>query len=85
MPCLRPLLMLGASAFLSVSWSRAQTPLAARIGHTDPSKYTRSRSLNSAGDTARELLVSSVRDGREPQFHAPLRDYARRWRGVLLP
>jgi mannose-6-phosphate isomerase-like protein (cupin superfamily) len=36
---------------------RAQTPLAARIGHTDPSKYTRSRSHNSAGDMACELLV----------------------------
>ena len=32
-------------------------PLAARIGHTDPSKYTRSRSHNSAGDMACELLV----------------------------
>lgn len=32
-------------------------PLADRIGHTDPSKYTRSRSHNSAGDMACELLV----------------------------
>jgi mannose-6-phosphate isomerase-like protein (cupin superfamily) len=32
-------------------------PLAQRIGHTDPSKYTRSRSHNSAGDMACELLV----------------------------
>jgi mannose-6-phosphate isomerase-like protein (cupin superfamily) len=52
-----PLLMLCPLAFLSVSWSWAQTQLAARIGHTDPSKYTRSRSHNSAGDMACELLV----------------------------
>jgi mannose-6-phosphate isomerase-like protein (cupin superfamily) len=32
-------------------------PLASRIGHTDPSKYVRSRSHNSAGDMACELLV----------------------------
>ncbi len=32
-------------------------PLSARIGHTDPSKYKRSRSHNSAGDMACELLV----------------------------
>jgi mannose-6-phosphate isomerase-like protein (cupin superfamily) len=44
-------------ALLDGSWLRAQTPLAARIGHTDPSKYTRSRSHNSAGDMACELLV----------------------------
>ncbi|MEO8736875.1 MAG: cupin domain-containing protein [Edaphobacter sp.] len=31
-----------------------------RIGHTDPSKYTRSRSHNSAGDMACELLVPST-------------------------
>jgi mannose-6-phosphate isomerase-like protein (cupin superfamily) len=54
---LYPLLMLCAFTFLCVSWSWAQTPLAARIGHTDPSKYTRSRSHNSAGDMACELLV----------------------------
>ena len=35
----------------------AQTPLASRIGHTDPSKYRHSRSHNSAGDMACELLV----------------------------
>ena len=35
----------------------APEPLAQRIGHTDPSKYTRSRSHNSAGDMACELLV----------------------------
>src|SRR5438270_10730984 len=35
----------------------AREPLAQRIGHTDPSKYTRSRSHNSAGDMACELLV----------------------------
>jgi mannose-6-phosphate isomerase-like protein (cupin superfamily) len=32
-------------------------PLASRIGHTDPSKYTRSRSHGSAGDMACETLV----------------------------
>ena len=52
-----PLPMLCAFALLSVSSLWAQTPLAARIGHTDPSKYTRSRSHNSAGDMACELLV----------------------------
>lgn len=35
----------------------ARDPLSLRIGHTDPSKYTRSRSHNSAGDMACELLV----------------------------
>jgi len=49
--------MLCAFALLPVSSLWAQTPLAARIGHTDPSKYTRSRSHNSAGDMACELLV----------------------------
>src|SRR5580698_10519776 len=52
-----PLLMLFGFALLNVTWSWAQTPLAARSGHTDPSKYTRSRSHNSAGDMACELLV----------------------------
>jgi mannose-6-phosphate isomerase-like protein (cupin superfamily) len=52
-----PLPMLCVFALLSVSSLWAQTPLAARIGHTDPSKYTRSRSHNSAGDMACELLV----------------------------
>jgi mannose-6-phosphate isomerase-like protein (cupin superfamily) len=33
-------------------------PLIQRIGHTDPSKYTRSRSHGSAGDMACEELVS---------------------------
>jgi mannose-6-phosphate isomerase-like protein (cupin superfamily) len=32
-------------------------PLAQRIGHTDPSKYTRSRSHESAGDMACEVLM----------------------------
>src|ERR1700759_2815890 len=48
----------GAGGVLPLSSIWAQTPLAARIGHTDPSKYTRSRSHNSAGDMAFELLVS---------------------------
>ncbi len=47
------LLFFGAAPFPA----SAQQPLAQRIGHTDPSKYTRSRSHNSAGDMACELLV----------------------------
>jgi len=35
----------------------ARDPLAQRIGHTDPSKYRRSRSHNSAGDMACETLI----------------------------
>ncbi len=35
----------------------AGDPLAQRIGHTDPSKYHRSRSHNSAGDMACETLL----------------------------
>lgn len=35
----------------------ATEPLAQRIGHTDPSKYKRSRSHNGAGEMACELLV----------------------------
>jgi mannose-6-phosphate isomerase-like protein (cupin superfamily) len=35
----------------------AREPLAQRIGHTDPSKYTRSRSHGSAGDMACEALL----------------------------
>ena len=35
----------------------ARDPLAQRIGHTDPGKYTRSRSHGSAGDMACETLV----------------------------
>src|SRR6202789_1031685 len=50
--------MLCAFALGSVCTLRAQTPLAGRIGHTDPSKYNRSRSHNSAGDMACELLVT---------------------------
>ncbi len=42
--------------FLAFATS-ARDPLSQRIGHTDPSKYTRSRSHNSAGDMACELLV----------------------------
>jgi len=49
--------ILCAFALLPFSSVRAQTPLTARIGHTDPSKYHRSRSHNSAGDMACELLV----------------------------
>jgi mannose-6-phosphate isomerase-like protein (cupin superfamily) len=35
-------------------------PLSARIGHTDPSKYNRSRSHGSAGDMACETLVPAT-------------------------
>jgi mannose-6-phosphate isomerase-like protein (cupin superfamily) len=35
----------------------ARDPLALRIGHTEPDKYKRSRSHNSAGDMACEVLV----------------------------
>ena len=35
----------------------SRDPLAARIGHTDPSKYNRSRSHGSAGDMACETLL----------------------------
>ncbi len=49
-------------AFLFLPSSPAQQPpvrqpLAQRIGHTDPARYTRSRSHDSAGDMACELLV----------------------------
>jgi len=47
-----PLLLL-----ISAICASAQTELAARIGHTDPSKYRHSRSHLSAGDMACELLV----------------------------
>ena len=49
--------MLCAFALLSASSLWGQGSLAARIGHTDPSKYTRGRSHNSAGEMACELLV----------------------------
>jgi mannose-6-phosphate isomerase-like protein (cupin superfamily) len=52
----QPLPLLFVSAFLTCS-SYAQTQLEARIGHTDPSKYKRSRSHESAGDMACMLLV----------------------------
>jgi mannose-6-phosphate isomerase-like protein (cupin superfamily) len=45
---------------LFVSQKPEPETLAQRIGHTDPSKYTRSRSHNSAGDMACELLVPST-------------------------
>jgi mannose-6-phosphate isomerase-like protein (cupin superfamily) len=51
------LVLLFAFALLSISSLRAQTPLAVRIGHTDPGKYGRGRSHGSAGDMACELLV----------------------------
>ena len=39
----------------------AAEPLASRIGHTDPSKYRRSRSHGSAGDMACETLYLEAR------------------------
>src|ERR1700742_1054518 len=48
--------MLCAVAALQAPMLWAQTTLASRIGHTDPSKYKHSRSHNSAGDMACELL-----------------------------
>jgi mannose-6-phosphate isomerase-like protein (cupin superfamily) len=50
---------LGLSLLLpSPLQTHAQAPtLASRIGHTDPSKYKRSHSHNSAGEMACELLV----------------------------
>ncbi len=53
----RFLLLPLACAVLWTPTLEAQTTLASRIGHTDPSKYKRSRSHNSAGDMACELLV----------------------------
>lgn len=38
----------------------ARDPLAQRIGHTDPAKYTRSRSHGSAGDMACETLIPAT-------------------------
>jgi mannose-6-phosphate isomerase-like protein (cupin superfamily) len=38
----------------------ARDTLIQRIGHTDPSKYTRSRSHNSAGDMACEVLMPAT-------------------------
>ena len=52
----RFLLLLAVLMMANMALSEA-APLASRIGHTDPSKYTRSRSHNSAGDMACELLV----------------------------
>jgi mannose-6-phosphate isomerase-like protein (cupin superfamily) len=51
------LFFLLAVSVLASSNLAAQTTLASRIGHTDPSKYKHSRSHNSAGDMACELLV----------------------------
>jgi mannose-6-phosphate isomerase-like protein (cupin superfamily) len=49
------ILLLAAAAFPLF----ALEPLARRIGHTDPSKYERSRSHGSAGDMACETLLSA--------------------------
>ncbi|HTF67954.1 MAG TPA: cupin domain-containing protein, partial [Edaphobacter sp.] len=49
-------LLLAVSALATHNLA-AQTTLASRIGHTDPSKYKHSRSHDSAGDMACELLV----------------------------
>ena len=59
----RSLLLLTFSSFIalalpmSAQQPASPVPLADRIGHTDPSKYKHSRSHNSAGDMACELLV----------------------------
>lgn len=49
-------LLLAVSALAAHNLA-AQTTLSSRIGHTDPSKYKHSRSHDSAGDMACELLV----------------------------
>jgi mannose-6-phosphate isomerase-like protein (cupin superfamily) len=43
--------------FILLAPALARDPLAQRIGHTDPGKYKRGRSHNSAGDMACEVLV----------------------------
>jgi mannose-6-phosphate isomerase-like protein (cupin superfamily) len=45
------------TSILQTAPIHAQSGLEQRIGHTDPTKYKRSRSHNSAGDMACELLV----------------------------
>ena len=52
-PMKRTLIFLAALALPALS----RDPLVQRIGHTDPSKYTRSRSHGSAGDMACETLL----------------------------
>jgi mannose-6-phosphate isomerase-like protein (cupin superfamily) len=54
---MRSLLLIVSALSLAPFPMLSAQPLASRIGHTDPSKYTRSRSHNSAGDMACELLV----------------------------
>ena len=49
----KTIFLLAATAFPLL----ALEPLAQRIGHTDPSKYRRSRSHESAGDMACETLL----------------------------
>src|SRR5579859_1028700 len=51
---MRKTIVLFALAAMS---SMSRDPLAQRIGHTDPGKYTRSRSHGSAGDMACETLI----------------------------
>jgi mannose-6-phosphate isomerase-like protein (cupin superfamily) len=52
-PMRRALILLAALAWPALS----RDPLAQRIGHTDPSKYNRSRSHGSAGDMACQTLL----------------------------
>ncbi len=52
-----PLLTVALASPFAAQMTAPREPLAARIGHTDPSRYTHSRSHNSAGDMACELLV----------------------------
>jgi mannose-6-phosphate isomerase-like protein (cupin superfamily) len=50
----------GSLICLSAMTLMARDPLSQRIGHTDPSKYTRSRSHGSAGDMACEVLIPAT-------------------------
>ncbi len=54
---MRRFLLILAASILTPTAMPGQAPLASRIGHTDPSKYVSSRSHNSAGEIACELLV----------------------------
>jgi mannose-6-phosphate isomerase-like protein (cupin superfamily) len=57
MPRIRRFLILLVFSSSLASSLAAQSPLAARIGHADPTKYKHSRSHDSAGDMACMLLV----------------------------
>jgi len=57
--CLKTMLAAGAGAMALPAAAQESGTLAGRIRHTDPSKYHRSRSHNSAGDMACERLLRS--------------------------